>query len=193
MYMRELNDYEKLYSLDVLGVEDRGENDQLRDFKESVVRKQDGRYEVGFPWIPGATLTNTNGAISRKRLENVERKLSRDEKLKGEYGGIIEEQLRAGVIEEATKSPSGKRVFYMPHKPIVKQSTVTTKVRMMFDASAKPQPLTNNINDYMFTGSPLQPLLWNIMIRVRISTSLLLGDIEKAFLQIGGKRRIEMH
>ena len=44
-----LNDYEKLYSLDVLGVEDGGENDQLRDLKESVVRKQDGRYEVGFP------------------------------------------------------------------------------------------------------------------------------------------------
>ena len=36
MYMREVNDYEKLYSLDVLGVEDRGENDQLdvlRDLK----------------------------------------------------------------------------------------------------------------------------------------------------------------
>ena len=43
-----LNDYEKLYSLDVLGVKDRGENDQLRDFKESVVRKQDGRCEVYF-------------------------------------------------------------------------------------------------------------------------------------------------
>ena len=128
-----------------------------------------------------------NDALSRKRLENVERKLSRDEKLKGEYGGIVEEQLRAGVIEEAPKSPSAKRVFYMPTKPIVKQSAVTTKVRMMFDASAKPQPLTNNIKDYMFTGSPLQPLLWNIMIRVRISTSLLLGDIEKAFLQIGEK------
>ena len=181
MYMRELNDYEKLYSLDVLGVEDRGENDQLRDFKESVVRKQGGRYEVGFSWIPGATLTNTNDALSRKRLENVERKLSRDEKLKGEYGGIVEEQLRAGVIEEAPKSPSGKRVFYMPHKPIVKESAVTTTVRMVFDASAKPQPLTNSINDCMFTGSPLQPLLWNIMIRVRMSTSLLLGDIEKAF------------
>ena len=49
MYMRELNDYEKLYSLDVLGVEEGGENEQLRDLKESVVRKQDGRYEVGFP------------------------------------------------------------------------------------------------------------------------------------------------
>jgi len=43
MYLREVNDYEKLYSLDVLGIEDRGENDQLdvlRDFKESVVKKR---------------------------------------------------------------------------------------------------------------------------------------------------------
>ena len=145
-----------------------------RVFSESW--KEDGRYEVGFPWIPGATLTNTNEALSRKRLENVERKLSRDKKLKEEYGGIIEEQLRAGEIEESPQIPTGERVFYMPHKPIVKQSAVTTKVRMVFDASAKPQPLTYSINDCMFTGPPLQPLLWDIMIRVRMATSLLLGD-----------------
>ena len=43
MYLREINDYEKLSSLDVLGVDDRGENDQLdvlRDIKDSVVRKE---------------------------------------------------------------------------------------------------------------------------------------------------------
>ena len=53
MYLREVSDYEKLYSLDVMGVEDRGENDQLDvrcEFKESVVRREDRRYEVGFPW-----------------------------------------------------------------------------------------------------------------------------------------------
>ena len=59
MYLREFNDYEKLNSLDVLGIDDRGENDQLevlRDLKEkeSVVKKEDGRYEVNFPWIAGA-------------------------------------------------------------------------------------------------------------------------------------------
>ena len=47
--------------------------------------------------------------------------------------------------------------------------------------------MTNNINDCMFTGPPLQPFLWDIMVRVRMSTSLLLGDTEKAFLQIGVK------
>ena len=95
------------------------------------MRKQDGRYEAGFP-------TNTNEALSRKRLENVERKLSRDKKLNGEYGGIIEEQLRAGVIEERPLIPSGERVFYMPHKPIEEQSAVTTKVRMVFDGVLSP-------------------------------------------------------
>ena len=103
-------------------MEDRGENDQLdflREFKESVVRREDGRYEVGFPWIPGTSLPNTNETLSRKRLENVERKLSRNERLKEEYNGIIEEQLRAGVIEEAPPNPSGERVFYMPHIPVV--------------------------------------------------------------------------
>ena len=192
MFLREVNEYEKLYSLDVLGIEDRPENDQLdvlRDFNESIVRKEDGRYEVAFPWIPGATLSSTNEVQSRKGMNNVERKLSRNEKLKEQYSGIIEEQLRAGIIEEAPQKPSGDRVFYMPHKPVVKQSAVTTEARMVFDASAKPNPLANSINDCMFTGPPLQPLLWDIMIRACMSPNLILGDIEKAFLQVSVKEQ----
>ena len=77
----------------------------------------------------------------------------------------------------------------MLHKPVIRESAVTTKVRMVFDASAKPYPLANNINDCMFTGPPLQPLLSDIMVRARMSTNRLLGDIEKAFLQIGVKEQ----
>ena len=39
----------------------------------------------------------------------------------------------------------------------------------------------------MFTDPPLQPLLWDIMVRACMSTNLLLGDTEKAFLQISVK------
>ena len=51
LFTRESSEYERLYSLDVLGVEDRGENDQLdvfRELKENVTR-QDGRYNVNVP------------------------------------------------------------------------------------------------------------------------------------------------
>ena len=58
---------------------------------------------------------------------------------------------------------------------------------MVFDASSKPHPLASSINNCMFTGPPLQPLLWNIMVRARMSSNLLLADIQKAFLQIAIK------
>lgn len=78
MFVRGVNDYERLYSLDVRGVEDRGENDELdvlKEFKDDVMRQQDGRYQVRVPWIPGSALTSTNEQASRKRLQNVNKKL----------------------------------------------------------------------------------------------------------------------
>ena len=72
------SDCDKLYSLDVLGVENRGEDDQLQvyeDFKENIVRRNDGRYEVSVPWIIVSELSGTNEQASRGRIPNVERKL----------------------------------------------------------------------------------------------------------------------
>ena len=47
MLVREVNDYERSYSLDVLGVKDRGENDQLdvlKEFKDDV--NEAGRWKI---------------------------------------------------------------------------------------------------------------------------------------------------
>lgn len=117
----------------------------------------------------------------------VNKKLIQDQKLKEEYEKIIEDQLRDGVIERVPEESSGERTFCMPHKPVVRDNATTTKVRMVFDASAKPHHLENSVNDCMHTGLPLQPLLWDILVRAGISPYLLLGDIEKAFLQISLK------
>ena len=69
-FSRDTSDYEQLYNLDVLGVRDRGEDDELdvyTEFKENIVRKHDGRYEVIIPWKPGAKLDGTNKDQSRRR------------------------------------------------------------------------------------------------------------------------------
>ena len=113
MFMRETNDYEKLYSLDVLGVQDRGENDQLdvlKEFKDDITRREDGRYEVRVPWIPGSTLESTNEQASRRRLQNVNKKLIQNPDLKKEYEKIIEDQLRDGIIETVPEQPSGPSI-----------------------------------------------------------------------------------
>ena len=96
----------------------------------------------------------------------------------------MHEYLEQGIVKKAPKQPTGPSVFYMPHKPVVREEATTAKVRMVFDASAKPHPLANSVNECMYNGPLLQPLLWNIMIRAWMSTHLLLVDLKKAFWQI---------
>ena len=150
MYCRDVSDYQMLYSLHVLGVEDRGEDNQLdvyTEFNETIVRDKEGRYQVDVPWIPGALLTETNEVQSKKRLRSVTKKLNQDLGLKAEYRNIVAQQLEKRIIERVQGEPTGSRVFYMPHKPVVKSSATTTKVRKVFDASAKPNPLARSVNE----------------------------------------------
>ena len=64
-------DYEQLYRLDVLGVEDRKEFDQeevKKEFIENIEQKEDGRYRVKIPWIEDRAPHQTNEQQSRIRL-----------------------------------------------------------------------------------------------------------------------------
>ena len=87
-FSRDTSDYERLYNLDVLGVRDRGEDDELdvyTEFKDNIVRKHDGGYGVNIPWIPGAKLDGTNEEQSWRRLQNMDMKQRQKEQLKAEY------------------------------------------------------------------------------------------------------------
>ena len=91
--------------------------------------------------------------------------------------GIVEE---VPVDEVACSGP----VFYMPHRPVVKESAVSTKVRPVFDASAKGFNGVS-LNDCMEVGPCLLSNLTEILIRFRRWKFVVTADIQKAFLQIG--------
>jgi hypothetical protein len=130
-------------------------------------------------------LSNNNLEPSRKRLNNICKKINQDEALKKDYEEIVVNQLNNGIVVREKEQPTRERLFYMPHKPVVKEDATTTKVRMAFDASMKPHPMANSVSECMFTGQPLQPPLWDIMIRARVASNIVLADIQKAFLQVG--------
>ena len=67
---------------------------------------------------------------------------------------------------------------------MIRESAETTKLRIVYDASAKSNKGTVSLNECLKTGHPLQNSLWDILIRSRFRLILLSGDIEKAFLQI---------
>ena len=92
-------------------------------------------------------------------LQNITQKLRRNEDLKIEYEKIMHEYREYGIVKKAPKQPTGPSVFYMPHKPVVREEATMAKVRMVFNASAKPHPLANSVNECMYNGPLLQPLL----------------------------------
>jgi hypothetical protein len=179
------SDYENLCRLDVLGIADSGESDHemvYQDFKEQLQRSPDGWYEANLPWKPHHASLATNEQGSRRRLEQLVKKLQREGSYDS-YDRIIQDQLQQGVIELAPNEAS-RNEFYLPHKAVSKQEAESTKLRIVYDASAKESHHHPSLNDCLYAGPPLQNLLWSILVRSRFYPVLLTGDLEKAFLQV---------
>lgn len=178
-------DYQRLCQLDVLGLADRPEHSQQTvhdEFKEQLTRSEEGWYETGLPFIPGHADLPNNEQGSKRRLQSLLPRLNR-QNLVQSYDKIIAEQLRDGIIEKAPDTPKG-REFYIPHKPVVREAAETTKVRVVYDASARAYPGSPSLNDILYSGPPLQNKLWDVLIQQRGYPSVITGDISKAFLQV---------
>ena len=187
MYVRSSHDdYMQLCSLDVLGVEDRPEGDQqnvYEDFKEQLVQRDDGRYETSLPWKATHPELPTNKRVAKARFNSLIRRLENQPQLFKEYHTIIEDQLREGIVEVAPEKSQGPE-HYIPHKPVVRENVQSTKLRIVYDASAKADLESPSLNECLDIGPPLQRKILDILLRVRFKPVFLAGDIKQAFLQI---------
>ena len=66
---------------------------------------------------------------------------------------------------------------------MVKEDRATTKLRVVYDASAKSSG-EPSLNDCLLPGPALTPLIFDILLRFRLHKVALIGDLEKAFLNI---------
>lgn len=86
-------------------------------------------------------------------------------------------------METANNQPDGVE-FYIPHKPVVRDAAESTKVRIVYDASARAHPEAPSLNKCLNAGPPLQNKLWNVLVRMRFHPVVLTGDLKQAFLQV---------
>ena len=54
-------------------------------------------------------MSSSNLEQNRKRLNHVWRKVNQHQDLKKEYGDIVVNQLKEGIVERAPETPTGKR------------------------------------------------------------------------------------
>ena len=124
-----------------------------------------GRYEVQLPWKSSHLLLPDNFEISKKRLWSLLAWLCRTPKLLAEYDASISSQLDQGVIQPVQKSNVGVmgHVHYLPHHAVVKQEKTTTKIRIVYDASAKGKG--PSLNDCLLAGPSFNQRIFDILVR----------------------------
>ncbi|XP_022792234.1 uncharacterized protein LOC111331393 [Stylophora pistillata] len=66
---------------------------------------------------------------------------------------------------------------------IIRRDKATTKLRVVYDASARFNGVAQN--DYLYTRPPLAENIFDILLRFRAGRIALTGDVEKAFLIVG--------
>ena len=70
----------------------------------------------------------------------------------------------------------------LPHHAVIRRDKATTKLRVVYDASARSYGAA--LNDCLYTGPPLAENIFDILLRFRASRIALTGDVEKALLMV---------
>ena len=184
-----LPNLEDFWSLEAIGVTDNPEvNDAdmaLKQFNSKVKINSEGRIEVGLPWRKEPPDLPDNYGLAFGQLKSQMRKYRENPDLLQKVNTIMEEQLASGKIEIVSPEKSTKGpVSYLPHHPVVTPLKETTKVREVFNGSAKTRKEFNSINDCLYPGPVILPDLVGMIFRCRFHPIILTCDIEKAFLQI---------
>lgn len=159
---------------------DRSLYDELCD----TIKFRDGRYEVQLPWkTPRRDLPN-NFELSQGRLNGLLRRLRHDSDILHEYDSIIKTQLQQGIVElvDASAAVDVPGVHYLPHRAVIRRDKQTTKLRIVYDASAKSTG--PSLNDCLHPGPKFDQKILDILNRFRVHRIAITADIEKAFLMI---------
>ncbi|XP_034946437.1 uncharacterized protein [Chelonus insularis] len=86
-------------------------------------------------------------------------------------------------VEGSSVQPNGLPHFYMPHHGVLREQSLTTKLRVVFYGSAQTSS-SFSLNDVLHTGAKLQVDIFDVLLWIRRHKMILSSDITKMFRQI---------
>ena len=113
----------------------------------------------------------------------LQNKLVKNENLFNQYNDLAKDQIEKRIIKKVDPKVKNNLVHYLPRQLVVTPNKTTTKLRVVYDASAHTSTGVS-LNKVLFGGPVMLPDLCWILLRWRRENFALIADIEKAFLQI---------
>jgi len=150
-------------------------------FVAEYKRLPSGRFSVPLPTRTAMSTLTFPGSREHaiKRFENLEKRLSKDPKLQELYSNFMSEYLTLGHMSVA-KTPG---TYFIPHHAVYRPADGDTKIRVVFDASAKGSR-GPSLNECLLQGPKLQQDIVDVLTRFRVPKRVFTADICKMYRQI---------
>ncbi|XP_073841414.1 uncharacterized protein [Musca autumnalis] len=157
-------------------------------FVSTTTRNKDGRYVIRLPFkegFPNEIFLGQSRPRAVSQFLRNESRLLRTPNFKVEYDQVLDEyiQLKHMIPIQTPSSSANPSHYYMPHHSVVKPERSTTKVRVVFNASA-PSSNGQSLNDILHIGPVLQNDLTTLILRWRLFQFVFNADIQKMYRQI---------
>lgn len=192
-YMEELNKtLEKMWRIEEMTSDNvkgltRDENIAVDKIEEGLKFNQEkGRFETALLFREKPNLKN-NYDRALARFHSLQNSLKKNSELNEVYTKAINDFIENNVVElvqdENYKEGGRDDLYYLPHRAVYDPERISTKCRVVFDASAKTAT-GYSLNSFLLSGPPLQLDIANLAMKFRTRKIVLIGDIAKMFLNI---------
>ena len=173
--------------VEAIGIKDDMKNTDdeiaMKKFKDTLVFK-DNQYHVTWPCKSDNQELPDNRQLAVGQLKSLIRRYQSKPDVMQKYNEIIQDQVKKNIIEKVDENCNDGIKHYIPHHAVIKPDRSTTKLRIVYDTSAKTKTTNASLNESLYRGPVLLHDLCGILLRFRIHKIGIVSDIEKAFLQI---------
>lgn len=161
------------------------EDTMAMELFEASCAKEENCYVIGLPWKRDPNLLPNNYTLAERRLESLERSLSKNKTKAKMYNDGIEEYIVKGwarPLSEEELNQDTKPVYYLLHHGVYRPDKPSTPLGVVFDPACKYQGVS--LNSFLYKGPCLIGNLLGVILRFREDPVALAGDISKMYLQI---------
>ena len=180
-----LNDLVKnFWSLEAIGIKEEDTEDVLKRFEETTwFNEETGKYRVSLPWRDTSLQLADNYQLCLKYLLCRLMQFRKDPKLWDDVKKVFDQQLEAGVLEHVPpEPPEVGKAYYLPQHYVIKPERLTTKIRVVANASSSMVGPT--LNQCIYKGPSLMPDLLRVLLGFSCHRIAVVADLEKAFLNV---------
>lgn len=150
-------------------------------YSKQHYRDETGRYVSPILLDPNRAPLGESYNHAVRRLHHLERRFARSPELREPYVQFMREYEQMGHMQQYTGTEPSR--YIIPHHCVVKSSSTTTPVRVVFDGSAA----TSNgvsLNDNLLTGKKLHHDILKIIFNFRLYPICFTADIAKFYRMV---------